>query len=208
MRRCRIRGRSPPAAVIPRPTRRSGREGRGSSGSLRPSVKNDPCGRCRGTGPVADLHAQEGGFLLTGCRPASAGRSLRRWAAWPLAGAALKAQLAATVALARHAVAVGGIWSVLYSMCAGLPLHWSNSCDAWPLAWGGQADRRRTNDAVVGVVVAVDRGLLAEQDRRPGGGGSLRLASEAVAFGDVDDVAHGGGGVGDEHRCTVRRAMT
>ena len=65
------RGRSPPTAVIPCPTRRSGREGRGSSGSLRPSIKNDPCGRCRGTGPVADLSVKRVGFFVPGCRPAA-----------------------------------------------------------------------------------------------------------------------------------------
>jgi len=80
-----------------------------------------------------------------------------------------------------------------------LPLHRSNSCDVWLLAWERGQDTDWHDHGGSSGSFAVAEGCLAEQYRAPGGrriGRRRLLASEAVAFGPahVHDVAHGGGG--------------
>ena len=80
-----------------------------------------------------------------------------------------------------------------------LPLHRSNSCDVWLLAWERGQDTDWHDHGGSSGSFAVAEGCLVEQYRAPGGRRMARrrlLASEAVAFGPahVHDVAHGGGG--------------
>ena len=80
-----------------------------------------------------------------------------------------------------------------------LPLHRSNSCDVWLLAWERGQDTDWHDHGGSSGSFAVAEGCLVEQYRAPGGRRIARrrlLASEAVAFGPayVHDVAHGGGG--------------
>ncbi len=80
-----------------------------------------------------------------------------------------------------------------------LPLHRSNSCDVWLLAWERGQDTDWHDHGGSSGSFAVAEGCLAEQYRAAGGRRITRrgvLASEAVAFGPahVHDVAHGGGG--------------
>jgi rhodanese-related sulfurtransferase len=80
-----------------------------------------------------------------------------------------------------------------------LPLHRSNSCDVWLLAWErGQDTDWHDHGGSSGSFAAAEGGLV-EQYRGAGGRRIARrwlLAGEAVAFGPahVHDVAHGGGG--------------
>jgi rhodanese-related sulfurtransferase len=80
-----------------------------------------------------------------------------------------------------------------------LPLHRSNSCDVWLLAWERGQDTDWHDHGGSSGSFAVAEGCLVEQYRGPGGRRIARrrlLAGEAVAFGPahVHDVAHGGGG--------------
>src|SRR5260370_23055768 len=80
-----------------------------------------------------------------------------------------------------------------------LPLHRSNSCDVWLLAWERGQDTDWHDHGGSSGSFAVAEGCLVEQYRAPGGRRIARrrlVASEAVAFGPahVHDVAHGGGG--------------
>src|SRR5580700_7040817 len=80
-----------------------------------------------------------------------------------------------------------------------LPLHRSNSCDVWLLAWERGQDTDWHDHGGSSGSFAVAEGCLVEQYRAPGGRRIVHrrlLASEAVAFGPahVHDVAHGGGG--------------
>ena len=80
-----------------------------------------------------------------------------------------------------------------------LPLHRSNSCDVWLLAWERGQDTDWHDHGGSSGSFAVAEGCLVEQYRAPGGRRTVRrrlLASRAVAFGPahVHDVAHGGGG--------------
>jgi rhodanese-related sulfurtransferase len=80
-----------------------------------------------------------------------------------------------------------------------LPLHRSNSCDVWLLAWERGQDTDWHDHGGSSGSFAAAEGCLAEQYRGPGGRRIARrwlLAGEAVAFGPahVHDVAHGGGG--------------
>ena len=80
-----------------------------------------------------------------------------------------------------------------------LPLHRSNSCDVWLLAWERGQDTDWHDHGGSSGSFAVAEGCLVEEYRAPGGRRIARrrlLASEAVAFGPahVHDVAHGGGG--------------
>jgi len=79
-----------------------------------------------------------------------------------------------------------------------LPLHRSNSCDVWLLAWErGQDTDWHDHGGSSGSFAVADGGLL-EQYRAPTGRLSHRRlgAGQAVAFGPghVHDVAHGGQG--------------
>ena len=90
-----------------------------------------------------------------------------------------------------------------------LPLHRSNSCDVWLLAWERGQDTDWHDHGGSSGSFAVAEGCLVEQYRAPGGRRIARrrlLASEAVAFGPahVHDVAHGGGG---PSTATVSRAI-
>ncbi len=80
-----------------------------------------------------------------------------------------------------------------------LPLHRSNSCDVWLLAWERGQDTDWHDHGGSSGSFAVAEGCLAEQYRTRSGRRIVRrrlLASEAVAFGPAHahDVAHGGGG--------------
>jgi rhodanese-related sulfurtransferase len=80
-----------------------------------------------------------------------------------------------------------------------LPLHRSNSCDVWLLAWEHGQDTDWHDHGGSSGSFAVAEGCLVERYRAPGGRRIARrrlLASEAVAFGPahVHDVGHGGGG--------------
>jgi rhodanese-related sulfurtransferase len=80
-----------------------------------------------------------------------------------------------------------------------LPLHRSNSCDVWLLAWERGQDTDWHDHGGSSGSFAVAEGCLVEQYRAPGGRRIARRrlpACEAVAFGPahVHDVAHGGGG--------------
>src|SRR5260370_17805817 len=85
-----------------------------------------------------------------------------------------------------------------------LPLHRSNSCDVWLLAWERGQDTDWHDHGGSSGSFAVAEGCLVEQYRAPGGRRIARrrlVASEAVAFGPahVHDVAHGGGGAAPGH---------
>ena len=80
-----------------------------------------------------------------------------------------------------------------------LPLHRSNSCDVWLLAWERGQDTDWHDHGGSSGSFAVAEGCLVEQYRGAGGRRIARrrlLAGEAVAFGPahVHDVAHGGDG--------------
>jgi rhodanese-related sulfurtransferase/predicted metal-dependent enzyme (double-stranded beta helix superfamily) len=80
-----------------------------------------------------------------------------------------------------------------------LPLHRSNSCDVWLLAWERGQDTDWHDHGGSSGSFAVAEGSLVEQYRSPGGRRMARRAlqaGEAVAFGPahVHDVAHGGCG--------------
>ena len=80
-----------------------------------------------------------------------------------------------------------------------LPLHRSNSCDGWLLAWERGQDTDWHDHGGSSGSFAVAEGCLAEQYRAPSGRRMVRRrlqAREAVAFGPahVHDVAHGEGG--------------
>jgi rhodanese-related sulfurtransferase len=80
-----------------------------------------------------------------------------------------------------------------------LPLHRSNSCDVWLLAWEHGQDTDWHDHGGSSGSFAVAEGCLVERYRAPGGRRIARRrlpASEAVAFGPahVHDVGHGGGG--------------
>ena len=80
-----------------------------------------------------------------------------------------------------------------------LPLHRSNSCVVWLLAWERGQDTDWHDHGGSSGSFAVAEGCLAERYRAPGGRRIARRrlpASEAVAFGPahVHDVGHGGGG--------------
>jgi rhodanese-related sulfurtransferase len=80
-----------------------------------------------------------------------------------------------------------------------LPLHRSNSCDVWLLAWERGQDTDWHDHGGSSGSFAVAEGSLVEQYRSPGGRRMARRglqAGDAVAFGPahVHDVAHGGGG--------------
>jgi len=80
-----------------------------------------------------------------------------------------------------------------------LPLHRSNACDVWLLAWEPCQDTDWQDHGGSSGSFAVAEGSLTEQYRVPSGRrlGRRRLqAGEAVAFGPghVHDVAHGGDG--------------
>jgi len=80
-----------------------------------------------------------------------------------------------------------------------LPLHRSNCCDVWLLAWERGQDTDWHDHGGSSGSFAVAEGCLIERCRTPGGRRITRrrlAAGEAVAFGPahVHDVAHGGGG--------------
>jgi rhodanese-related sulfurtransferase len=79
-----------------------------------------------------------------------------------------------------------------------LPLHRSNSCDVWLLAWERGQDTDWHDHGGSSGSFAVAEGCLIEQYRVPSGRLSRRGVhrGQAVAFGPghVHDVAHGGGG--------------
>ena len=80
-----------------------------------------------------------------------------------------------------------------------LPLHRSNSCDVWLLAWERGQDTDWHDHGGSSGSFAVAEGRLVEQYRSPNGRRIAHrslLGGEAVAFGPahVHDVAHGGGG--------------
>src|SRR5580692_6432953 len=80
-----------------------------------------------------------------------------------------------------------------------LPLHRSNSCDVWLLAWERGQDTDWHDHGGSSGSFAAAEGCLVEQYRGAGGRRIARrwlLAGEAVAFGPahVHDVAHGGAG--------------
>lgn len=80
-----------------------------------------------------------------------------------------------------------------------LPLHRSDSCDVWLLAWEQGQDTDWHDHGGSSGSFAVAEGSLLEQYRAPSGRGltSRRLlVGQAVAFGPghVHDVAHGGAG--------------
>src|SRR5215470_13692472 len=80
-----------------------------------------------------------------------------------------------------------------------LPLHRSNSCDVWLLAWERGQDTDWHDHGGSSGSFAVAEGCLTEQYRAPSGRRMVRRllhAHEAVAFGPahVHDVAHGEGG--------------
>jgi rhodanese-related sulfurtransferase/predicted metal-dependent enzyme (double-stranded beta helix superfamily) len=78
-----------------------------------------------------------------------------------------------------------------------LPLHRSNACDVWLLAWETGQDTDWHDHGGSSGSFAVAEGSLTERYRPPSGRGLGRrhlLAGQAVAFGPghVHDVAHGG----------------
>src|SRR5215813_1006278 len=80
-----------------------------------------------------------------------------------------------------------------------LPLHRSNACDVWLLAWERGQDTDWHDHGGSSGSFAVAEGRLTEQYRAPSGRRMVRRrlqAQEAVAFGPahVHDVAHGEGG--------------
>ncbi|MGO8885984.1 MAG: rhodanese-like domain-containing protein [Streptosporangiaceae bacterium] len=80
-----------------------------------------------------------------------------------------------------------------------LPLHRSNSCDVWLLAWERGQDTDWHDHGGSSGSFAVAEGSLTEQYRVPSGGRLTRrvlTAGQAAAFGPghVHDVAHGHGG--------------
>jgi len=80
-----------------------------------------------------------------------------------------------------------------------LPLHRSNACDVWLLAWERGQDTDWHDHGGSSGSFAVAEGSLMEQYRVPSGrrlGRRRLLAREALAFGPghVHDVAHGGEG--------------
>jgi rhodanese-related sulfurtransferase len=80
-----------------------------------------------------------------------------------------------------------------------LPLHRSNACDVWLLAWESGQDTDWHDHGGSSGSFAVAEGSLLEQYRVPSGrrlGRRRLLPCEAVAFGPghVHDVAHGGDG--------------
>jgi rhodanese-related sulfurtransferase/predicted metal-dependent enzyme (double-stranded beta helix superfamily) len=80
-----------------------------------------------------------------------------------------------------------------------LPLHRSNACDVWLLAWETGQDTDWHDHGGSSGSFAVTEGSLTERYRVPSGRGLSRRrlpAGEAVAFGPghVHDVAHGGDG--------------
>jgi rhodanese-related sulfurtransferase len=80
-----------------------------------------------------------------------------------------------------------------------LPLHRSNACDVWLLAWEHGQDTDWHDHGGSSGSFAVAEGALIERYRIPSGrrlGRRHLLAGEAVAFGPghVHDVAHGAGG--------------
>ncbi|HXW45015.1 MAG TPA: rhodanese-like domain-containing protein [Streptosporangiaceae bacterium] len=79
-----------------------------------------------------------------------------------------------------------------------LPLHRSNSCDVWLLAWERGQDTDWHDHGGSSGSFAVAEGCLTEQYRVPSGRLSRRrlTAGQAIAFGPghVHDVAHGGAG--------------
>ena len=80
-----------------------------------------------------------------------------------------------------------------------LPLHRSNACDVWLLAWETGQDTDWHDHGGSSGSFAVAEGSLTERYRIPSGrrlGGRRLRAGEAVAFGPghVHDVAHGGDG--------------
>jgi rhodanese-related sulfurtransferase/predicted metal-dependent enzyme (double-stranded beta helix superfamily) len=79
-----------------------------------------------------------------------------------------------------------------------LPLHRSNSCDVWLLAWERGQDTDWHDHGGSSGSFAVAEGELVEQYRVPNGRLSHRrlLPGQAIAFGPghVHDVAHGGHG--------------
>jgi rhodanese-related sulfurtransferase len=81
-----------------------------------------------------------------------------------------------------------------------LPLHRSNACDIWLLAWVSGQDTDWHDHGGSSGSFAAAQGCLTEQYRVPSGQRiarrRLRRAGESVAFGPahVHDVAHGGGG--------------
>ncbi len=80
-----------------------------------------------------------------------------------------------------------------------LPLHRSNSCDVWLLAWERGQDTDWHDHGGSSGSFAVAEGCLAEQYRASSGRRTVRrrlAVADAVAFGPahVHDVAHGGEG--------------
>lgn len=80
-----------------------------------------------------------------------------------------------------------------------LPLHRSNSCDVWLLAWERGQDTDWHDHGGSSGSFAVAEGCLVEQYRVPSGRRTVRrrlAVADAVAFGPahVHDVAHGGEG--------------
>lgn len=81
-----------------------------------------------------------------------------------------------------------------------LPLHRSNACDVWLLAWERGQDTDWHDHGGSSGSFAVAEGSLTESYRAPSGRNRLShrhlLAGQAVAFGPghVHDVAHGGDG--------------
>jgi rhodanese-related sulfurtransferase/predicted metal-dependent enzyme (double-stranded beta helix superfamily) len=80
-----------------------------------------------------------------------------------------------------------------------LPLHRSNACDVWLLAWATGQDTDWHDHGGSSGSFAVAEGSLIEQYRNPSGRRLARRhlpATQAVAFGPghVHDVAHGGEG--------------
>ena len=118
----------------------------------------------------------------------------------PRAGRLSPAQLRAiTVELAGRP----GLWADLVvhdpDVRWYLPLHRSNACDVWLLAWEHGQDTDWHDHGGSSGSFAVAEGSLVEQYRVPSGRrlGRRRLRTgEAVAFGPahVHDVAHGGDG--------------
>lgn len=118
----------------------------------------------------------------------------------PLSGRLSPAQLrAVTVELAARRE----LWADLVvrdpDVRWSLPLHRSNSCDVWLLAWERGQDTDWHDHGGSSGSLAVADGSLLEQYRVPSGRRLARrrlAAGEAVAFGPghVHDVAHGGAG--------------
>jgi Cysteine dioxygenase type I len=80
-----------------------------------------------------------------------------------------------------------------------LPLHRSNSCDVWLLAWERDQNTDWHDHGGSSGSFAVANGSLIEQYRIPSGRRLARrelVVGESVAFGPghAHDVAHGGGG--------------